>query len=46
MDMMAPDALRTDPLNALRELIRCEDELEKLRQDGIKAVEAAGTNWK
>ena len=46
MDVITPEALPADPLDALRELTRCEDELEKLRRDRVKAARAAGASWK
>ena len=46
MDVIAPEALPAEPLDALRELTRCEHELEKLRRDRVKAARAAGASWK
>ena len=44
--MITPETLLTDPLDALRELTRCEDALEKLRRDRVKAARATGASWK
>ena len=46
MDLITPEALPADPLDALRELTRCEDALEKLRRDRTKAARAIGASWK
>ena len=35
MDLITPDALPAGPLDALRELVRCEDEIERLRRERI-----------
>ena len=46
MDVITPEALPAAPLDALRELTRCEHELEELRRDRVKAARAAGASWK
>ena len=42
MDVITPEALPAAPLDALRELTRCEHELQELRRDRVKAARAAG----
>ena len=46
MDVITPGALPAAPLDALRELTRCEHELEELRRDRVKAARASGASWK
>ena len=46
MDLITPDALPTDPIDALRELVRCEGEIERLRWERIKEARSAGASWK
>ena len=45
MDLITSDALPADPLDALRELVRCEDEIERLRRERIKEARSAGASW-
>ena len=46
MDLITPDALPADPIDALRELVRCEGEIERLRRERIKEARSAGASWK
>ena len=46
MDLITPDALPADPIDALRELVRCEGEIEQLRRERIKEARSAGASWK
>ena len=46
MDLLTPDALPADPIDALRELGRCEGEIERLRRERIKEARSAGASWK
>lgn len=46
MDLITPDALPADPIAALRELVRCEGEIERLRRERIKEARSAGASWK
>ena len=46
MDVITPDALPADPIDALRELVRCEGEIERLRRERIKEARSAGASWK
>ena len=46
MDLITPDALPADPIDALRELGRCEGEIERLRRERIKEARSAGASWK
>ena len=46
MDLITPDALPADPIDALRELVRCEGEIERLRRERIMEARLAGASWK
>ena len=46
MAVIESGALPADPLDALRELTRCERDLDRLRRDRIRAARAAGASWK
>lgn len=46
MNLITPDALPADPIDALRELVRCEGEIERLRRERIKEARSAGASWK
>ena len=46
MDLITPDALPADPIDALRERVRCEGEIERLRRERIKEARSAGASWK
>ena len=46
MDLITPDALPANPIDALRELVRCEGEIERLRRERIKEARSAGASWK
>ena len=45
MDLITPDALPADPLDALRELVRCKDKIERLCRERIKEARSAGASW-
>ncbi len=46
MDLITPDALPADPIDALRERVRCEGEIERLRRERIKEARSADASWK
>ena len=45
MSLIAVDALPPDPLEALSELARSEEELEELRHRQVAAARASGSSW-
>lgn len=46
MGLITPDALPADPIDALRELVRCESEIERLQRERIKEARSTGASWK
>ena len=46
MDLITPNALPADPIAALRELVRCESEIDRLRRGRIRDARSAGASWK
>jgi hypothetical protein len=42
---MTDAALPADPLEALRELAKYDDELQRLRRGKVRAARAAGASW-
>jgi hypothetical protein len=38
-------ALPVDPLEALKEIVRCEKQLDKLRLDRVKVARSQGASW-
>ena len=38
-------ALPADPLKALKEIVRCEKQLHKLRLDRVKVARSQGASW-
>ena len=46
MALITPEALPADPIDALRALVRCESEIERLRLERIKEARSSGASWK
>jgi hypothetical protein len=38
-------ALPADPLKALKEIVRCENQLDRLRLDRVKVARSQGASW-
>jgi hypothetical protein len=45
MGVIVVGALPVEPLAALRELVRGEEELDRLRRERVAAARAAGASW-
>ncbi|MEO6627839.1 MAG: hypothetical protein ABIP03_04655 [Aquihabitans sp.] len=45
MSVIALNDLPSDPVEALRELTRGEEELERVRRDRVRAARDAGVSW-
>ena len=45
MISISSKALPADPLKALKEIVRCEKQLDKLRCDRVKIARSQGASW-
>ena len=45
MISISSKSLPADPLKALKEIVRCEKQLDKLRLDRVKVARSQGASW-